>query len=66
MEDKDFLGYFGQLGPQSSAEQLQQASANIVSTLQASMTVVATRKRRASSIDETAAGERKTKKLEQF
>jgi hypothetical protein len=33
MQDKDFLGYFAQLGPQSSVTELKQASANIVNTL---------------------------------
>jgi len=33
MQDKDFLGYFGELGPQSSIAELKQASLNIVNTL---------------------------------
>ena len=49
MQDKDFLGYFGQLGPQSSNNELKQASANIVNTLLAVSTAVG--KRRAS-VDE--------------
>jgi hypothetical protein len=47
MQDKDFLGYFGQLGPQSSHAELKQASANIVNTLLAVGTTVG--KRRASA-----------------
>mgnify|MGYP001042053863 CR=1 FL=1 len=70
MEDKDFLGYFNSLGPQSSINELKTASSNIVATLVASATVVATRQRRASSVDESAANEkaelRKAKKLASF
>ena len=50
MQDKEFLGYFGQLGPQSNDAQLKQASANIINTLLAASTSVG--KRRASSIDD--------------
>ena len=53
MQDKDFLGYFNELGQQSSVDQLKRASANIVSTLAASATIVATRQRKASSMDES-------------
>ena len=71
MEDRDFLGYFEELGgsgPNASIETLKKASASIVSTLVASDTVVATRQRRASSMDETnqAAELRKAKKLAAF
>ena len=52
MEDKDFLGYFTQLGGQNTVDELKTASANIVSTLLAASTVAATRQRRASSMDE--------------
>jgi hypothetical protein len=40
MQDKDFLGYFGQLGPQSNIAELKQASLNIVNTLLAVTTSV--------------------------
>ena len=61
MQDKDFLGYFGQLGPQSTSAELKQASSNIVNTLLAAATTAG--KRRASSIDEN---DPKTKQLAQF
>ena len=63
MQDKDFLGYFSELGAHSSIEQLKQASANIVNTLLAVGTV-ATRQRRASSMDEK--DEPKAKKMQAF
>ena len=71
MEDRDFLGYFEELGgsgPNAGIDSLKKASASIVSTLVASDTVVATRQRRASSMDETnqAAELRKAKKLAAF
>ena len=53
MQDKDFLGYFSSLGPQSTIPQLKQASTNIVSTLLAIGTNVT--KRRTSSVDENDA-----------
>lgn len=33
MEDKDFLGYFGRLGPPSTADEIKQAASKIVNTL---------------------------------
>ena len=39
MEDKDFLGYFTQLAPPSSVDQIKTASNKIVSTLVAISTV---------------------------
>lgn len=54
MEDKDFLGYFGNLGSSNTHDEIKQASINIVNTLLASGTSVAlaTQRRRASSTDE--------------
>lgn len=54
MEDKDFLGYFGSLGPTNSQEEIKRASINIVNTLLASgaTVAVAQQRRRASSTDE--------------
>ena len=48
MQDKDFLGYFTQLGS-SSISELKQASLNIVNTLLASTTTVG---KKAKEIDE--------------
>lgn len=39
MEDKDFLGYFGQLGPPATAEGVKAAAHKIVNTLVALSTV---------------------------
>lgn len=39
MEDKDFLGYFGQLGPPASPEAVKAAAHKIVNTLVALSTV---------------------------
>lgn len=61
MQDKDFLGYFGQLGQQSTASELKQASSNIVNTLLAAATAAG--KRRASSIDDN---DPKAKQLARF
>ena len=61
MQDKDFLGYFSALGPQSSPTELKQASQNIVNTLIAADTTAG--KRRASSIDEN---DPKAKQLAKF
>ena len=61
MQDKDFLGYFSALGPQSSAVELRQASQNIVNTLIAADTTAG--KRRASSIDDN---DPKAKQLAKF
>jgi hypothetical protein len=54
MEDKDFLGYFANLGPNKNSQEIKQASTNIVNTLIASGATVsvATNRKRASSHDE--------------
>jgi hypothetical protein len=36
MEDKEFLGYFSNLGPSNSQDEIKKASVNIVNTLLAS------------------------------
>jgi len=41
MEDKDFLGYFGNLSSSNTHDEMKQASINIVNTLLASGTSVA-------------------------
>ena len=64
MQDKDFLGYFNELGPQSSLDQLKKAGTNIVNTLLASSTV-ATKQRRTSDVDQ-AEEKRRVKKVEAF
>ena len=52
MEDKDFLGYFGKLGPPSSLEEVKSASNKIVNTLVAISSVTG----RKASMDSVSKG----------